>query len=203
MFLQNNYAAIIIILLIIVIALIIALIIMISSRRIKPLSQDNSTTDETLSVPPVTQAISRTIIDNNNTSYPVPKGIAFDENYLPYRINRSKKKTKSNFGFGFNAYILKGSRCYHKKSCKQITGKKNIRVQHIYDAIINPRLHPCSYCNPNSQIDEWYIKMFPMSKYAVYMQSDISEPKPETVQNFEQIDFKQDDFDKQIKLDDM
>lgn len=201
--LQNNYAAIIIILLIIVIALIIALIILVSSRRSKPLPQDNSTTDETLSASPVTQTISRIIIDNNDTSYTVPKGIAFDENYLPYRINRSEKKTKLNFGFGFNAYILKGSRCYHKKSCKQITGKKNIRVQHIYDAIINPRLHPCSYCKPNSQIDEWYIKMFPMSKYAIYMQPGTSEAEPEAVQNFEQIDFKQDDFDKQITIDEM
>ena len=89
----------------------------------------------------------------------LPEGVALDENNLPYCINKISKST-INYGKRFNAYAVQGGKCYHRRSCKQLQGKKAIMTMHIYQAIISP-LKPCSYCKPKTKIDDWYLKLFP------------------------------------------
>lgn len=78
----------------------------------------------------------------------IPKGIAIDENMLPYKTNRE-------YGWGkqFNAFVTDGGTHYHRSRCLKIKNSKR-NVLHLYNAI--EKYEPCSHCKPQAYVDNWY-----------------------------------------------
>ena len=119
--------------------------------------------ETTIAEEPPQQNISEKVKNKTLTSNTIPDDVVFDNNNLPVRATRSRKK-KVNYGKDFNAYLVKGGTIYHKRSCKKLNGKK-ITTRHIYDCIADDNKRPCPICKPRTEIHEWYKAKFPDSIY--------------------------------------
>ena len=82
----------------------------------------------------------------------IPKTVELDKNtLLPQSIKRE-------YGYGrrFNTFVVAdGDFFYHRSTCSKTKGKQK-QLVHRYIAL--QKELPCPECNPNAQIDEWYME---------------------------------------------
>lgn len=151
---------------------IIAVCLIVMIYYLSKLSKKKETSNTT---PILVSAINTKPASTNTTPNTIPDDVAFDNKNLPYRTSRSSK-LKVNYGKDFNAYLVKGGTIYHKKTCKRLSGKK-IVIKHIYECIADKNKKACPYCNPRTQIHEWYEEKFPDSLFVQAVRSQNTKPK--------------------------